>query len=116
MKFHRCFLSLILISALAKCQNKPNFIDSSSSRQIDQFFSRIKAGNYESALTDFLQSNPNINLEEFKLINQYSGEFLGYTLLKKRMINNDVAIYSYLAKYKRSSIDLCSFFIIPEIM
>src|SRR5436190_23198131 len=104
MKFHWCFLSLILIAALAGCQNKPDFIDSSSSHQIDQFFSRIKAGSYESALADLLQSNPNIDLEDsntiklrnqFKLVNQYSGEYLGYSLLKKRTVNNDVAIYSY---------------------
>jgi hypothetical protein len=69
----------------------------------------MKSKNYEAALNDLLQSNGDINLldsptirlkSQFKDINQLSGEYIGYDLLKKRIIKNDLAIYSYLVKYK----------------
>ncbi len=55
-------------------------------------------------------SNPNmtsddsatINLKnQFKRLNNEAGKFVNFSLLSKRAVNNDLCIYSYLAKYDR---------------
>jgi hypothetical protein len=74
------------------------------------FFNKVATGNYTGAIDDLLKSNENIDLldsatiamkERFASINRLSGKYRGFSLLKKRTINNDLAAYSYLAKYDK---------------
>lgn len=55
-------------------------------------------------------SNPNIDLLDsatlkleagFKTINKYSGSFVEYKLLRKRLLKDDIATFSYLVKFKK---------------
>jgi hypothetical protein len=74
------------------------------------FFNRIGTPDYAAALDSLLLSNKNIDFtdsattklkEGFKNINELSGKYLGYKLLKKRIVLDDIAIYSYLVKYEK---------------
>lgn len=85
-------------------------INRKSQSNIDRFFAGIKEGKYEETLDQFLKSNNNINQEDtitldlkhkFNTINQYSGKYIGYSLIKKRNLGNDVIVYSYLVKYEK---------------
>jgi hypothetical protein len=91
------------------CKNKIEVIDRDSVIQIDNFFEKLRSKNYEVGLNDLLASNKNIDLtdsstrrlkSQFKDINELSGDYIGHDLLQKRMIKNDLAIYSYFVKYK----------------
>jgi hypothetical protein len=77
---------------------------------IDSFFHRIETNNYKAALSDLLATNENIDLkdsgtisleEKFSDINRFSGAYRGKSLLKKKIINDDLAVYSYLVKYDK---------------
>lgn len=77
---------------------------------IDSFFQKIESNNYKAAVDDLLSSNENIDLKDsgtiamkdrFSAINQFSGTYRGRSLLKKKSINDDIAVYSYLAKYDK---------------
>jgi hypothetical protein len=77
---------------------------------IDSFFQKIESKNYNAAIDDLLSSNENIDLKDsstialkgnFSIINQVSGIYRGKSLLKKKSINDDIAVYSYLAKYDK---------------
>jgi hypothetical protein len=104
---------IVVSSAFCGCSNSKNLnsgLDSECLPIVESFFSTISKNNYAEALTDLLQSNPYINTSDstaldlvtkFKLINDRSGKFIGYQLLKKREIDNTLALYSYLAKYER---------------
>jgi hypothetical protein len=90
------------------CSN--NSIDEKCKPIIDGFFSGITAGKYQEALDGLLKSNNNINrqdsvtidlVKKFNAINSYSGKYIGRKLLKKRRIENDLAIYSYLVEYEK---------------
>ena len=61
------------------------------------------------AIEDLLKTNPHIIIEDtatlnlkdkFNYINENAGVFMGYKLLKKRFIEDDIGIYSYLVKYE----------------
>lgn len=76
---------------------------------IDSFFSELSNGRHDFAIENLLSSNPFMNKTDtaikdlklkFSLLNNVSGKFVGFTLLKKREISNDLAIFSYLAKYE----------------
>ncbi len=76
---------------------------------IERFFEKIRTGLGEEAIDELLSSNPNIDLKDsstqvlkttFLEFNNHSGPFYGKTLLKKRYVESDIAIYSYLAKYE----------------
>ena len=85
-------------------------LDSTCIPLIDMFFQKIESNNYKAALDGLLSSNENIDLkdsgtiamkEKFASINQFSGIYRGKSLLKKKSINDDIAVYSYLAKYDK---------------
>lgn len=76
---------------------------------ISDFFHKIQSGQYEEGINGLLISNPNMNTDDsvainlrdqFRKINTVSGKFVKYTLMKKRAIDNDLCVYSYLAKYE----------------
>jgi hypothetical protein len=63
-----------------------------------------------TAMDDLLSSNENIDLKDsstivlkdkFSNINRFSGAYRGNSLIKKKSINDDIAVYSYLAKYDK---------------
>ncbi|HYF31804.1 MAG TPA: hypothetical protein VD993_11855 [Chitinophagaceae bacterium] len=77
---------------------------------IERFFARIQSAKHKEAIDSLLLSNPYINFndslavdlrQKFNDINEYSGKYWGYKLIKKREIEGDVAIYSYLVKYEK---------------
>ena len=87
---------------------KNSTIDNTASSIIDTFFSKIKK-EPQVALEDLLKTNPHIIIEDtatlnlkdkFNYINENAGVFMGYKLLKKRFIEDDIGIYSYLVKYE----------------
>jgi hypothetical protein len=96
---------------LSNCKNEKNeTIDTYSSLVIKNFFQRVAGRDYMIALDSLLLSNKNIDFtdsataklkEGFKDINELSGKYLNYELLKKRIIKDDIAIYSYLVKYEK---------------
>jgi hypothetical protein len=77
---------------------------------IDGFFKTVESGNYKGAIDELLSSNENIQLKDsgtidmknkFSAINELSGTYRGKSLLKKKSIQGDIAIYSYLVKYDK---------------
>jgi hypothetical protein len=106
--------SLLILLASLSCNNpKNNFsskLDSRCTPIIDHFFNMIESKNYEKALDTLLLSNENFDLKDsstldlkskFYAINRLSGPFRGKELLKKRSINDAIAVYSYLVKYDK---------------
>lgn len=106
--FYTCFIfSFFFISCRSA---KSNSIDSYCLAATKNFFNRVGTPNYAAALDSLLLSNRNINFmdsgtiqlrEGFKTINERSGNYLGYKLLRKRIVEEDIAIYSYLVKYEK---------------
>lgn len=107
--------ALVFICLLIACKNSNtgdtrSSLDSTCIPVIETFFNKIETNNYTAAINDLLKSNENIDLmdsatiamkERYGSINQISGKYRGYSLLKKRNINNDLAAYSYLVKYDK---------------
>ncbi len=104
-------LALFIFIAIG-CSSQPNknSIDKKAMPLIDSLFKNVVTQNATAALEQLLASNPNINLRDsatinlqnsFVLINEASGPFMGYRLLKKRSLEDDITIYSYLAKYEK---------------
>jgi hypothetical protein len=106
---------LIIICFWASCKSSDN-ADSISKFDmicipiIDTFFQKVESKDYSAAIDDLLSSNENINLRDsatialkgnFSVINQASGTYRGKSLIKKKSINDDIAVYSYLAKYDK---------------
>ena len=101
---------IFFITTGCSSQSSKNNIEKDSAPLINSFFQTIKNQEAASALDILLKSNPNIDIEDsatlhlkssFVIINQASGVFMGYRLLKKRFIEDDIGIYSYLAKYEK---------------
>ena len=112
MKSRIFFCSFFFISFLLNsCRTaKTSAIDSYCLVTTKNFFSQIGTPAYAAALDSLLLSNTNIDFtdsvttklrEGFKSINELSGKYLGYKLLKKRVVQDDIAIYSYLVKYEK---------------
>jgi hypothetical protein len=112
MKYWRIFLisSLFLSCKNANSSDSNSKLDSICIPVIDSFFQKIQTGNYKAAIDDLLTSNENIDLNDsetiamkskFSVINTLAGPYRGESLLKKRVINDDVGVYSYLAKYDK---------------
>jgi hypothetical protein len=110
------FYKILLISCFIVGCNGSNKTDTSSKLDaicvpiIDSFFQKVESKNYKVAIDDLLSSNENIDLKDsgtivlkdkFATINQISGDYRGNSLLKKKSINNDIVVYSYLAKYDK---------------
>src|SRR5438093_4594936 len=95
---------------LNSCRTTKSTIDSYCLSTTKNFFNRIGTPDYATALDSLLLSNKNIDFtdsattklkEGFKSVNELSGKYLGYKLLKKRIVQDDIAIYSYLVKYEK---------------
>lgn len=109
----RCKLGVgfLLVSLFFNsCRTKTSSIDSYCLTATTNFFNRIGTSDYSLALDSLLLSNKDIDFtdsttiklkEEFKGINELSGRYLGYKLLRKRIVQDDIAIYSYLVKYEK---------------
>lgn len=91
-------------------RNNTESFDKACTPIISGFFQKIKAGQYEEGIKELLMSNPNMNTDDsatinlknqFKRLNNEAGKFVNFSLLSKRAVNNDLCIYSYLAKYDR---------------
>lgn len=101
---------LIFINIGCNSQSSKSIIDKNALPLIDSFFKTVKNQEASVALEHLLKSNPNIDVadsatlrlkDNFILINQASGVYMGNRLLKKRFIEDDIGIYSYLAKYEK---------------
>ena len=77
--------------------------------QIESFFDGMKNGKYEQSIDILLKSNTEIDLNDsstldlirkFRKMNQFSGKYIQYKILKQKKIENDIAIYSCLVKYE----------------
>ena len=107
----KAFLGLfVLIVIGCNSQSVKKNIDKSAIPIIESFFKNVETKDPTDALGALLGSNPNIDLKDsaslnlknsFVLINEAAGPYRGYRLLKKRFINDDIGIYSYLAKYDK---------------
>ena len=103
-------IGFLFFATSCSVQSKINQIDKDATPLIDSFFSSIQKKEVALAIDNLLASNSNISLTDsatlflrgsFNFINEVSGSFMGYRLLKKRYIENDIAIYSYLSKYDK---------------
>ena len=119
MRYLTFILALICSSVLTvfdSCAQKSadksdvSSIDKNSNAIVQNFFNGMKKGEYRSAISSLLDQNEFINktdssttylLNKFYFINEVSGPFLGHQLIKSKKIENDVAVYSYLAKYEK---------------
>ncbi len=100
----------ILIALGCNSQSSKSRIESKTMPIIDSFFNRVSNKEYSNAFDELLKSNPDINIEDsltveskknFLYINNVAGVFIEYHLLKKRFISEDIAVYTYLAKYEK---------------
>ena len=108
----KCFIALIVIFCLfSNCKHQEkNDLDSECISIIESFFHQTEIGSYTNALDSLLLSNRNIDFsdsatvklrEGFKTINELSGKYINFNLLKKRIVKNDIAIYAYLVKFEK---------------
>jgi len=109
------FGTLILLFLFDSCSDKgkndaSSFLDERSLIAIKPFFENIESGKYEIAARDLLKSNENIDLNDsstinlirkFIELNQTSGRFVSYKILRKKTFQNDIGVYCYLAKYEK---------------
>ncbi len=107
------FLVIIPMLLFFSCSQKldeSKVIDENATAVIHSFFENLKSSNYKKALPLLLSQNENINLADsstLKLENnlvalhEVSGPFIGYSLLKKKAVGDDLGVYSYLVKYDK---------------
>lgn len=78
---------------------------------IDAFFKLIRTKGASVSIEKLLASNPEIDTSEPAAINlkrrlisihENGGRFMGYRLLKKRFLDDDIGVYSYLVKYEKN--------------
>lgn len=102
-------VSLIIITGCG-VQSGKNLMDKTALPLIDSFYSKAQRKEAALAIEGLLSSNPNINLgdssvldlkSKFIFLNENSGSFMGYKILKKRYIQDDIAVYSCLGKYDK---------------
>ena len=86
-------------------------IDKFSEPFIDAFFKTIRTKGASVSVEKLLASNPEIDNSTTAAINlkrrlvtihENSGRFMGYRLLKKRFLDDDIGVYSYLVKYEKN--------------
>lgn len=109
----RLSIYFCLLSIIYACGNRSQVsskLDGECVPQIDKFFDQMTKKNYDSALDSLLSSNKFINTrdsnalvlrQQFKFINEFAGPYIAYKLIKKRNINDDIGVYSYLVKYEK---------------
>src|SRR5687767_13933133 len=104
----RTLAIFILIGMGCNSQSHNSNIDKSSVPLIESFFKGLEVNEIIPTLDKLLASNQNINLSDSAsmhlknsliLINEASGPYKGHRLLKKKFIEDEIGIYSYLAKY-----------------
>lgn len=86
-------------------------IDKFAEPFIDAFFKAIRTKGASVSIEKLLASNPDIDTSAPAAINlkrrlisihENGGRFMGYRLLKKRFLDDDIGVYSYLVKYERN--------------
>ena len=105
-------ITAILIFIISGCnfQTRTNIIDKTALPLINSFFKNIRIKGASFALDEMISSNPNIDKKDSSTIdleskivsiNEQSGAFMGYRLLKERILVDNIGIYSYLVKYEK---------------
>ncbi len=103
-------MSLIIITGCGGVQSEKNLMDKTAMPLIDSFYSKVQRKEAALAIDGLLSSNPNINLKDsatldlkskFIFLNENAGSFMGYKILKKRYIENDIAVYSSMGKFDK---------------
>jgi hypothetical protein len=78
---------------------------------IDAFFKTLRTKGAAVSIEKLLASNPEIDTSAPAAINlkrrlisihDNGGPFIGYRLLKKRFLEDDIGVYSYLVKYEKN--------------
>lgn len=110
LSLKRILFAFIFITLMAGCSStKQLAIEISSQKEITYFFERMSNRSSLTALDSLLLTNKYFNFSDsvtIKLRNQFedlnltAGRFIGESLLNKRIISNDLAAYSYLAKFE----------------
>jgi hypothetical protein len=86
-------------------------IDKFADPFIDAFFKTIRTKGAAVSIDRLLGSNPEIDTSAPAAINlkrrlisihENGGRFMGYRLLKKRFLEDDIGVYSYLVKYEKN--------------
>lgn len=85
-------------------------IDSKAIPLISSFFNEVDDGNDTTALKNLLLTNPYMNVEDsssltlfnnFRIINKTSGQLRSFKILKKKCVNNNICLYSYLVNFEK---------------
>jgi hypothetical protein len=104
------FLFLLVSCNTDLRKDEPVKLDEDCKPIINKFFNSLLSNNYRRAIDELLADNENIDQkdsntislkEKFYAINEGSGNYRGQTLIKKRGLNSDLAVFSYLAKYDK---------------
>lgn len=91
-------------------EQKNSITENQAQPLIADFFKGLQDGKYSTALQDLLTQNENINLKDsstaalingFNIINQVSGQYIDNQLLKKRVVADAIAMYTYLVRYDK---------------
>jgi hypothetical protein len=86
-------------------------IDKFAEPFIDAFFKTIRTKGVSVSIDKLLASNPDIDIADPAAVNlrrrlitihENGGRFMGYRLLKKRFLDDDIGVYSYLVKYEKN--------------
>jgi hypothetical protein len=86
-------------------------IDKFADPFIDAFFKTLRTKGALVSIEKLLASNPDIDTADPAAINlkrrlisihENGGRFMGYRLLKKRFLDDDIGVYSYLVKYEKN--------------
>jgi len=103
-------ISFVVLFAGCNSQPSQSYLEKAAIPIIDSFFVGLRKNDVSNSLVQLLTSNPNISLNDsitqdlknkFILINETAGTYMGERLVKKRLLENDIAVYSYLVKYDR---------------
>jgi len=101
---------LVLFSFSCNSQQPASKMDKIAAPIIEAFFAKVASGESDNAIATLLSGNPNIDQNDssvidlrnkFDIISNAVGEFRGKSLIKKRSLNEEVSVYSYLAKYEK---------------
>jgi hypothetical protein len=86
-------------------------IDKFAEPFIDSFFKTIRTKGAGVSIDRLLGSNPDIDTADPAAVNlkkrlitihENGGRFMGYRPLKKRFLEDDIGVYSYLVKYEKN--------------
>ena len=104
-------LFIVVVSIIVGCkENEGKKIQQEATPTIDRFFLKLQASDFPTALNDLIASNPLILpgdsdvvdvRKRFLAIAEYSGAYRGRSLINKKIVNDDLAAFSYLVKYDK---------------